>query len=221
MLPFTPADAKAIISDPTASICGNFVATLLKLPVLFYELVNELFDESGNAKTIPVAGDLVYSFASLASNTHRLRCDGAAYSTTIHAVLYAAIGNVYDTMADANGAAQSAPGAGFFRVPICGARFPLATGSLPVGGAVALGGTGGEEQHVLLETELPAHHHTTTLHRSSPDTGPDNLFATGNGPDDGGDYPDQDYDTNDVGSDTPHNTIPPYFAAHCYIITGI
>jgi|SRR6185295_17842747 len=216
MSPFTKAEAKALIPDPTSSLCGVFVKTLLQLPVFFYQWISSFVGDDGEYIRTVEPGDLIYSFAPLVSNQHRLRCDGASYSTTTYAVLYAAIGNAFDTMDG-----QSAPGAGFFRVPKCGARFPLATGSLPLSGAVALGSVSGEERHVLLVAEMPKHKHATTLHRSSPDSGPDNLFATGNGPDDGGDYPDQTYDTSEVGSDTAHNNIPPYFGVHCYIATGI
>ena len=228
--PPTPDEALVLVSDPTASLCGNFVRSLLRLPVLFYNLVSWLLDDSGAGIRTIEAGDLIYSFAPLVSNQHRLRCDGASYSTTTYAVLYTAIGNAYDTMDG-----QSAPGAGFFRVPKCGARFPLATGSLPVAGAVSLGSVGGEEQHVLTAAEVAKHEHLVWPENGGDGNASKNWchFDWGGG---GADsridqapimpndvFPTQtrliaeEQDQEDAG----HNTIPPYFGVHCYIATGI
>lgn len=214
--PFSRDDAQALISDPTSSLCGNFVKTLLRLPVLFYQWVSAFVADDGEYVRTIEPGDLIYSFAPLVSNTHRLRCDGAAYSTTTYAILYAAIGNAFDTMDGA-----SAPGAGFFRVPKCGARFPLATGSLPVAGAVGLGGVGGNEQHTLTEAEMPAHTHTISASTATLDINAISSRVL---------YGEQDTltnvftetaDTGSTGGGDPHDIVPPYFGVHCYIATGI
>lgn len=214
-LPFTPEESRALISDPTSSLCGNFVRTLLRLPVLFDQLIRYLFDADGNPLGLLQAGDKIESFTPLTETAHRKLCNGQTLDKTTYAVLFAAIGSTYDTMDG-----QSAPGGNLFRVPKCGARFALANGSLPVGGAVGNGDVGGEEQHALTVAELPAHYHTTTLKKSTYDIGPDTLFATGNGQDTG-DYPDQLIDSSDTGDDDAHNNLPPYYGVYVYIVTGI
>lgn len=212
-LEFTPDDAKALISDPTSSLCGNFVNTLLKVPVKFYQLVKHLFDADGNAKAMFEPGDMIYSFVA-AETEHRKLCNGQALSTTTYAILYAKIGSTFDTMDG-----QSAPGPGLFRVPKCGARFACAVGTLPSTAAVTLGGVGGEETHVLLTAEMPEHQHDLSVMLKS-DTTHDNI-ATGDNADFIGAVISPLLKTDAAGEDTPHNTMPPYFGAYVFISTGI
>lgn len=233
-LPFTPEDAKNLVSDPTSSLCGNLVRTLLRLPVLFYQLISELFDDAGSPKSVPKAGDMIQSFSSAGEDTHRKLCNGQALDKTQFALLYAAVGDVFNTMPDEHGVAQAAPGGNLFRVPRCGGRFALATGSLDSTTAVNLGSVGGEEEHVLLAIELAKH-----THKVWPvDDGDGNAGKVWSHFDAGGEsdtaglgkpiMPDdansaqtvlqaEEQDTGDEG----HNTMPPYYGVFTYIITGI
>lgn len=214
MLPFTPDDSRALISDPTSSLCGNFVKTLLRLPTLFDQLVRWLVDDAGEGIRTLEAGQMVEFFYD-ASNDHRKLCNGQALSTTDYAVLYAKIGNVFDTMDG-----QSAPGAGFFRVPKVGGRFPLAVGSIaPSGTVVGVGSVGGEEKHVLTAAELPPHSHEISALKHN-DTTHDAGPAMPNADFEGDDAPIVSTDV-DGGDGEGHSTIPPYFGVYVLIVTGI
>lgn len=161
-LPFTPAQAKALISDPTATLCGNFLNTLLKVPIFFYQLVNYIFDSNGNInapfiRLIRKPGDRIESFAPLAEDGSRLLCDGRDVARTDWPDLFAAIGTTYGSS-----------GSTTFKLPDARARFPLAVGTLPSGASVALGATGGEEKHELAGLEI-AHKHLTGRFRPADD----------------------------------------------------
>ncbi len=244
-LPFTPSDAQALIPDPTSSLCGNFIAALLQLPVKFYQLVVSLVDDDGNFKQLLKAGDKVESFAPLAESDHRKLCNGQELSKTDFAALYAAIGDAFATMDG-----QAAPAGTNFRVPKCGARFALAVGTLPSATAVSLGGVGGEEKHVLTAAEgaLIGADHDHTVGRMGDNTDDDGYFLTGTSDKEGnarGVTGDSNVNqtaninaksgqylvtsgVNDLpvdGSDDPlpadgHLTMPPYYGIFVYIITG-
>lgn len=221
MLDFTPADAKALISDPTSSLCGNFVRTLLRLPVLFYELVSELYDASGIPKNTFRAGDIKYSFSVAGEDDHWKLCNGQTFNKNDYPDLFAAIGHIFDTMDDEHDVAQSSPGGDLFRVPRCGGRFPLVTGSLDSTTAVSSGSTGGEEKHVLIETEMPKHDHTVQFigtYTSVTSTARFGGEPTGGVPD----FSNADCPvTDEKGNDESHNNVPPYFGIYMLICTGI
>lgn len=91
------------------------------------------------------------------------------------------------------------------------ARFPLGAGTLPSGSVVAVGGTGGEENHILVTAEMPVHQHA-----NNPDnngvfvrkSGGTLNASSGSG---------ADYVSNPVanaGGDMGHNTMPPYYGLH-------
>lgn len=229
-LEFTPDDAKALISDPTSSLCGNFVNTLLKVPVKFYQLVKHLFDADGNAKAMFEPGDKVESFTPLAENEHRKLCNGQELSKTTYAALYAAIGDVYATMDG-----QSAPASGNFRVPKVGARFALAVGTLPSASAVAIGSTGGAETVTLALTNIPEHGHDLNIAGSdgSNSTIYDGLqtadesvggavapsYKTNGGNPGTNPYVDP-VGGDGSGNAVAHTNMPPYYGLYVYIITG-
>lgn len=228
-LPFTPEDARGLISDPTSSLCGNLVKTLLRLPVLFYQLINFLFDDSGNPKAMFSAGDIKYSFSTVGEDAHWKLCNGQTLDKDDHAVLFAAIGATYDTMDG-----QSAPGGNLFRVPKCSAKFPLTTGSLPSTTSVSVGDTGGEEDHVLTEIELAKHTHNCWpqddgdgnagklwRHRD-PGSGSDTVdLTTGIEPNNSGSATTLLVAEEQATGDGGHNTMPPYFGVYTLICTGI
>lgn len=152
--PFVPDDAKALIADPTAGLCGNFVKTLLRLPVLFYELVLSLINDDGTFKSQVTTGDFIYS-AVATENADRLLCNGQEVSKTTYAALYAAIGDVFGTPAVGTN----------FVLPDLRCRFPAGVGSATIDTVpmtVALAETGGsakDQAITLLATDVPPHQH--------------------------------------------------------------
>ncbi len=238
-LPFSQSDAKALIADPTSSLCGVFLKTLLELPLRFWQLIVALTDTDGNLIKTFQAGDKIESFAPLAEDAHRKLCNGQELSQTTYAVLYAAIGDTFATMDG-----QSAPASGNFRVPKCGARVALACGTLPSTLAVGLGDVGGEENHILTPAEAAVNaNHTHTVGRMIDNTDDDGRFLTGTstktgtgrgifgnaGTNDVGNIEDETglaLVTSGVNEDlsaggSPHNTLPPYYGVYVYIHTGI
>lgn len=146
--PRTPSDFQSLISDPSSSLCGNFINSLLKLPTYLWQLVDWLFDSSGNISTaarnqIVRPGDLIFSAAGLAEDATRLLCDGRQVSQTTYAALYAAIGLSWG----------ASPTAGNFFLPDYRAKFPVGVGVFAGGSSVILGQTVGEDAHVLTDPE--------------------------------------------------------------------
>lgn len=99
------------------------------------------------------------------------------------------------------------------------AKFPVGVGTLASGTAIAEGGTGGEENHTLVQAELPDHSHTFTLNRyslsDSSNPPPNQLLASNIAPT----TPDTPHPTPDVsvtggGSDEAHNNMPPYYGVY-------
>lgn len=90
------------------------------------------------------------------------------------------------------------------------AVFPLGVGTLPSGTAVAVGGTGGEETHVLTIAELATHNHPLNpdnrqddQHDLSPGTAVGDFGGSGM-------YVKEYNVTGDTGSGDAHNNMPPY-----------
>jgi len=229
--PFTPDDAKALISDPTSSMCGNFVNTLLRLPVLFYQFVKWLIDDAGLPRFFLHAGQEIRSFTPLTENDHQKLCNGQELSKTTYAVLYAAIGDAFATMDG-----QAAPASGNFRVPKVGGRFGLAVGTLPSATAVTLGGVGGAETVTLGLNNIPAHNHD--LNVSGSDGSNSTIFDGLQTADEtvggavapsyktnGGNPGTNDYvkkvGGNVDGDADSHSNMPPYYGVYVYIVTGI
>lgn len=146
--PILPATIKAAVPDPTSSLCGGFVNALLKIPVYLYQAWNWLVDSSGNVtqnfrRQIIPPGFRMDSFVSI-TDPGWLLCDGSEVAQVTYPDLYAAIG-----------ASFGAAGVGNFKLPDCRARFAVSTGSFPSGASVSVGTTGGEEDHTLVEGEIP------------------------------------------------------------------
>lgn len=152
--PVLPSDFKALISDPTSSLCGNFVKTLLRLPVLVYQFVASLVNDDGSFKSQVLTGDFIYS-AVATENADRLLCNGQEVSKTTYADLYAAIGDVFGTPAVGTN----------FVLPDFRCRFPAGVGNKTidtVAMTVALAQTGGstkDQAVTLLDTNIPPHQH--------------------------------------------------------------
>jgi microcystin-dependent protein len=150
--PRTPAEFKALISDPSDSLCGNFIDSLLKLPLYVWQIINYIFDADGNindafAKLISDLtsrpGDLIFSGRS-GDTEGRLLCNGTDVSRDTYADLFTAIGTTYG------------PGDGVttFTLPDYRDVFPMgASGLNPVGTEI------GGEEITITEAQLPKHIH--------------------------------------------------------------
>lgn len=153
-VPPTPDEAKALISDPTSSLCGNFVKTLLRLPVLFHQLILSLVNADGSFKNIVQTGDYIFA-ATATENDDRLLCNGQEVSKTEFADLYAAIGDVFGTPAIGTN----------FVLPDWRGRFPRGVGNVTIDTvalAITNGGTGGspkDQSVTLAANHIPPHQH--------------------------------------------------------------
>lgn len=92
---------------------------------------------------------IVMPFAGSVAPQGYLLCDGSAVSRTDYADLFTAIGTTYGV----------GDGSTTFNVPDLSGRVVIGESQ-----SHALGTTGGEASHVLLEAELPAHAHTIPAH---------------------------------------------------------
>lgn len=97
---------------------------------------------------------IILPYAGSTAPEGYLMCDGSAVSRGAYAALFSAIGTTYGT----------GDGSTTFNIPDLTGRVVIG-----VSGTHALGTTGGEESHVLLETELPVHHHEVPQHGHSND----------------------------------------------------
>lgn len=193
--PVVPNDAKALISDPTATMCGNFINTLLKLPVVFYKLANWLLDSSGNfsgdaQRQVVPPGFVMASFILPPSGGNWLLCDGSYVNRADYPALFAAIGTAFDIAA----------GAGVFKLPDMRERFPWGWGT------ASIGGVGGEATHILTIAELPAHAHVYSQQTAG--------IGSGAG---GTQGPPANTNTSSVGSGDPHNNLPPWIGVYWVI----
>lgn len=146
----TADDFKALISDPTAKLCGNFVNTLLKLPVTLYNWIKAITAPDGSINGVAQVGDYIFSASPLTETDLRKLCNGQELRQVDFPELYSVIGDTYGT----------ATVAGNFKLPDFTARFPIGVGQSTGGITVLLAGKGGEETHELLPAELPSHTHT-------------------------------------------------------------
>ena len=140
-LPFTPPDAQELISDPTSSLCGNFIKSLLKLPVYFWQLVSYFFDADGKFKNPGVVGE-VRMFAVVAP-AGWLECNGAAVSRTTYSDLFAAVTTLFGV----------GDGSTTFNVPDLRDKFVKGKN------AEVIGATGGASEVELGLTNMPEHTH--------------------------------------------------------------
>lgn len=234
--PVLPSDFQSCISNPASTLCGNFVNTLLKLPSLVYQLVNYLFDSSGDPSKAFVnqalpTGSLLFSAVLLSEDGTKLLCDGRTFATATYPDLSTALGTIYGTAS-----------AGNFVIPDYRARFPVGLGSggtstFAGGGTASVGVAAGEDLHKLTAAELFPHVHkvvndgvngsvvgsvlgTRTANFNQPGIGPMVSLDGTQDPlrtDTGG--------CGDPTSGTPptaatgHNTVPPYLPCYVYIIT--
>lgn len=157
----------------------------------------------------------VSAYAGSTAPTNWLLCDGAAISRTTYATLFAVIGTTYGTTTSTD-----------FKVTDMRGR--VVAGQDDMGGTSAdrltnpgtttggvdgdtLGGTGGEEAHVITESELAAHTHTHQ-HWTSP---------WDSGTSDGGSIQTpMNSNTGSTGGDVAHNNVQPTLILN-YIIKSV
>ena len=97
--PVLPSDALAVVPDASATLCGNFTKALLQLPVLFYKLINYLFDSSGNLNPAvtgaAVPTGTMFLAAAQLTDANFLLCDGTVYNISTYPTLGALLGSLY------------------------------------------------------------------------------------------------------------------------------
>ncbi len=128
--------------------------------------------------------------------------DGRALSRTTYAALFALLGTTWNTFRG-----QSDPGGTLFRVPWSSGLVAVAAGSAgsaPVTSARTLGSVGGEETHVLIEAEIPAHVHSVALDETNPPGTDPASVKTGQG------NQDEYLNTSATGGNGAHQNMQPF-----------
>lgn len=178
---------------------------------------NHLKDESvTSAKLAPAAISAimptgsVMPFAGRSAPDGFLVCDGSAISRTTYSALFAVIEEIYG----------SGDGSTTFNLPDLQGRVVAGRDNMSgssqdrltnLSGGVdgdTLGATGGDEKHTLVDSEIPAHTHTTDFNNFA---GVDGT-GIGNGAAYEPNRSDPSYparDTGSVGGDQPHNNVQP------------
>jgi hypothetical protein len=103
------------------------------------------------------------------------------------------------------GAITATTGPFWAKVSALDARVPIGPGTLPSTTVIAIGGTGGEEKHILTIPELPAHAHSVDIPQDTATDTQQTLAIQGD------DSTFRSFATSSVGSGTAHNTLPPYY----------
>lgn len=149
-----------------------------------------------------------------------LACDGQSLPISQYDTLYAILGTTY-----------GGDGIQTFNLPDLRGRVPLGQGQAPGGAAYVLGEVDGEDEHTLIQTEMPAHSHSllgstvtadtptpgTAVHLATASTG--NLYApaTGAAP-----YEVMAPCVTVTGQSVAHNNIMPTVVSnYCICINGI
>ena len=145
--------------------------------------------------TNPPLPGVIYPYSGANIPDGFLLCDGAAYSRTEYAELFAAIGTVYG----------SGDGSTTFNVPDLVERVPAGAGDNHAAGEMV-----GEETHTLTVDEMPNHNHTVQYNSSNND-GADWVGAKGTSLS-------GDQGTTYTGGSQPHNIMQPTTYIRGYII---
>lgn len=135
-----------------------------------------------------------------------LSCNGVAISRSVYSGLFAVIG---ETFGEGDGSTT-------FNLPDFQGRSPLGVGTGDGLTTRSLGDKGGEEEHQLLTTEMPAHNHQQTRNLAG-------SAAIGNlGQSLGDTNAPLTYSfTENSGDDVAHNTMHPFLCINLAIYTGV
>jgi len=166
------------------------------------QVFSNLWSGLTERETVMFVGMIVPAARSTQPNDSWLPCDGTAYQIEQYPALYNAIG---DTFGD--------DGAGTFRVPDMRGRVPIAAGQGSGLTNRSLAAVGGEETHQLTTGEMPAHTHAITYAvLSGGSQSGFQLVSNGIGSGTAA--------SGSTGSNTAHNTMPPFIALTFFIFTG-
>lgn len=127
---------------------GGFRLTGVGTPTATTDAVTKAYADA------VVAPGTVIMTAAPSAPTGYLLCDGAAYSRTTYAALFAAIGTTWG----------AGDGVTTFNVPDARGRAPIGVGTGSGLTPRVLAATGGEETHLLTTPEIPSHTHTDSGH---------------------------------------------------------
>lgn len=162
--PVKPADAKSLVISPTSDFCLGLIRWMLQGPVLFYKLVNYVFNADGTINNLFLQqvippGTLLESFSN-ATPTGYYLCNGAIKNRADEPDLFSAIGTIYG---DGNSDDLT------FTLPDCQGRTTIGVGTTQglkdrdggdLGGSTyALGDVVGEEKVALITAENAKHKH--------------------------------------------------------------
>lgn len=201
--------ASATAGGISTTVAGRQIGVALSTTKLL------LLPETTVQRTTGVPVGSIFPYAGATAPTNYLLCYGQAVSRATYAVLFAVLGTAYGT----------GDGSTTFNLPDLRGRVIAALDNL--GGVSAnvvtdtdadtLGGTDGEEDHVLTEAELATHDHDFqggARLPGSPDNN-DNSYSSSSSSA-STDY----FATATAGSNTPHNTMQPTIFMS-YIIRAI
>lgn len=202
--PVRPEDFCSAVPTGTSSLCDRIQAVFLRVPRLLCDFFSWAINSDGTltdnfireVAAFPVGAILPY--ASTLSPAGWLRCNGAEVSRTEYAQLYAVIGTRYGL---GNGTTT-------FNVPNLNRKFLV--GYDPADGAMQIADTGGEENHILTISELPAHTHTMKKEDGVGFDFDGSRSAVGDSAN-ASHFP-TTMNTGSTGQDVGHNTMPPFSA---------
>lgn len=151
--------------------------------------------------TNPPLPGVIYPYSGANIPDGFLLCDGAAYSRTEYAELFAAIGTMYG----------SGDGSTTFNVPDLVERVPAGAGDNHAAGEMV-----GEETHTLTVDEMPAHTHTVSIYYKQGTSS--NFFSASLNANYDSQYSALTGRANSRGGSQPHNIMQPTTYIRGYII---
>lgn len=196
----SPVNADDFQAVTTATNACEGFKMLLRQPGLISQFLGWILDGDGNLSEEAAAsfsdyltpvGSIILWGGTTVPSTNWLVCNGQAVSRTTYATLFQRYGTTWGT----------GDGSTTFNLPNVQDTIPIGAGSY-----AGLGSSAGGRYKTLTIANLPAHTHDMTFKRSTADTGPDDLFATGNDP---GDYDDQTKTTTSVGGGEAFDALNP------------
>lgn len=152
--PNPPSAFKTIVPSPTATLCGNFLRTLLQLPLLIWQHINWMLNNDGTltnafCQQVLPPGFVFPSAALYNDETKFLLCDGREVAKSDYPDLYAAIQDTYGTASSASN----------FKIPDFSGLFMVGVGAFQSGKAVAIAQEIGAEKVTLTADQMPPHQH--------------------------------------------------------------